>query len=86
MHRLEGLAGTCGRFAVLVPPAVYADGTTASSAICPGAGWLGVCAAHRHRRDPCEGPGYRRVAVDVATAEGLMPASIDVLAEPTGPS
>jgi hypothetical protein len=33
-----------------------------------------------------EGPGYRRVAVDVATAEGVLPASIYVLAQPTAHS
>jgi gamma-glutamylcyclotransferase (GGCT)/AIG2-like uncharacterized protein YtfP len=33
------------------------------------------------RLDAFEGPGYRRVAVDVATAEGLLPASIYVLAD-----
>ncbi|MGZ4217845.1 MAG: gamma-glutamylcyclotransferase [Solirubrobacteraceae bacterium] len=38
------------------------------------------------RLDAFEGPGYRRVAVDVATAEGLLPASIYVLADPTGSS
>jgi gamma-glutamylcyclotransferase (GGCT)/AIG2-like uncharacterized protein YtfP len=41
---------------------------------------------HWHRLDAFEGPGYRRVAVDVATAEGVLPASIYVLAEPTKPS
>jgi gamma-glutamylcyclotransferase (GGCT)/AIG2-like uncharacterized protein YtfP len=41
---------------------------------------------HRHRLDAFEGPGYRRVAVDVATAEGVLPASIYVLGEPTKPS
>jgi gamma-glutamylcyclotransferase (GGCT)/AIG2-like uncharacterized protein YtfP len=41
---------------------------------------------HWHRLDAFEGPGYRRVAVDVATAEGVLPASIYVLAEPTNPS
>jgi gamma-glutamylcyclotransferase (GGCT)/AIG2-like uncharacterized protein YtfP len=35
---------------------------------------------HWHHLDAFEGPGYRRVAVDVATAEGLLPASIYVLA------
>jgi gamma-glutamylcyclotransferase (GGCT)/AIG2-like uncharacterized protein YtfP len=33
------------------------------------------------RLDAFEGPGYRRVAVDVATAEGVLPASIYVLAD-----
>jgi gamma-glutamylcyclotransferase (GGCT)/AIG2-like uncharacterized protein YtfP len=41
---------------------------------------------HWHRLDAFEGPGYRRVAVDVATAEGPLPASIYVLADPTDPS
>jgi gamma-glutamylcyclotransferase (GGCT)/AIG2-like uncharacterized protein YtfP len=41
---------------------------------------------HWHRLDTFEGPGYRRVAVDVATAEGVLPASIYVLVEPTEPS
>jgi gamma-glutamylcyclotransferase (GGCT)/AIG2-like uncharacterized protein YtfP len=38
---------------------------------------------HWHRLDAFEGPGYRRVAVDVSTSEGVLPASIYVLAEPT---
>ena len=38
------------------------------------------------RLDAFEGSGYRRVAVDVSTPEGVLPASIYVLAEPTGPS
>jgi gamma-glutamylcyclotransferase (GGCT)/AIG2-like uncharacterized protein YtfP len=38
---------------------------------------------HWDRLDAFEGLGYRRVAVDVATAEGVLPASIYVLAEPT---
>ena len=38
------------------------------------------------RLDAFEGPGYRRVTVDVATAEGALPASIYVLAEPTNAS
>ena len=41
---------------------------------------------HWQRLDAFEGPGYRRVAVEVATAEGALPASIYVLAEPTNPS
>jgi gamma-glutamylcyclotransferase (GGCT)/AIG2-like uncharacterized protein YtfP len=41
---------------------------------------------HRHRLDAFEGPGYRRVAVEVATLEGVLPASIYVLAKPTDPS
>ncbi len=36
---------------------------------------------HWHRLDAFEGPGYRRVATDVSTAEGVLPASIYVLAE-----
>jgi len=39
---------------------------------------------HWTRLDAFEGPGYRRVTVDVVTAEGVLPASIYVLAEPTG--
>jgi gamma-glutamylcyclotransferase (GGCT)/AIG2-like uncharacterized protein YtfP len=41
---------------------------------------------HWARLDAFEGPGYRRVAIDVSTAEGVLPASIYVLAEPTDPS
>lgn len=41
---------------------------------------------HWQRLDAFEGPGYRRVAADVATAEGALPASIYVLADTTGPS
>lgn len=41
---------------------------------------------HWHRLDAFEGPGYRRVAVDVSTAEGDLPASIYVLADPPDPS
>src|SRR5262245_17696488 len=40
---------------------------------------------HWHRLDAFEGPGYRRVTVDVATAEGVLPASIYVLAESPQP-
>ena len=36
---------------------------------------------HWSRLDEFEGSGYRRVAVDVATAEGVVPASIYVLAD-----
>lgn len=36
---------------------------------------------HWHRLDAFEGPGYRRVATDVSTPEGVLPASIYVLAE-----
>jgi gamma-glutamylcyclotransferase (GGCT)/AIG2-like uncharacterized protein YtfP len=36
---------------------------------------------HWHRLDAFEGPGYRRVATDVSTAEGVLPASIYVVAE-----
>lgn len=35
---------------------------------------------HWHRLDAFEGPGYRRVAIEVSTAEGDLPASIYVLA------
>ena len=41
---------------------------------------------HWHRLDAFEGPGYRRVAVDVSTAEGVLAASIYVLADPTAGS
>jgi gamma-glutamylcyclotransferase (GGCT)/AIG2-like uncharacterized protein YtfP len=41
---------------------------------------------HWDRLDAFEGPGYRRIAVDVSTAEGVMPASIYVLANRTNPS
>jgi gamma-glutamylcyclotransferase (GGCT)/AIG2-like uncharacterized protein YtfP len=34
---------------------------------------------HWQRLDAFEGAGYRRVAVDVSTAEGVLPASIYVL-------
>ncbi len=37
---------------------------------------------HWDRLDAFEGTGYRRVAVDVSTAEGVLPASIYVLADP----
>jgi gamma-glutamylcyclotransferase (GGCT)/AIG2-like uncharacterized protein YtfP len=37
---------------------------------------------HWQRLDAFEGAGYRRVTVDVFTAEGLLPASIYVLADP----
>jgi gamma-glutamylcyclotransferase (GGCT)/AIG2-like uncharacterized protein YtfP len=37
---------------------------------------------HWGRLDAFEGPGYRRVAADVTTPEGALPASIYVLAEP----
>jgi gamma-glutamylcyclotransferase (GGCT)/AIG2-like uncharacterized protein YtfP len=39
---------------------------------------------HWPRLDAFEGSGYRRSAVDVSTAEGVMPASIYVLAERPG--
>ncbi len=42
----------------------------------------GAPAHHWDRLDAFEGSGYRRVAVDVSTGEGLLPASIYVLAEP----
>ncbi len=38
---------------------------------------------HWHRLDAFEGPGYRRIAADVWTAEGVFPASIYVIADPT---
>jgi gamma-glutamylcyclotransferase (GGCT)/AIG2-like uncharacterized protein YtfP len=38
---------------------------------------------HWHRLDAFEGPGYRRVAIDVSTAEGVLPASIYVLTKTT---
>lgn len=41
---------------------------------------------HWHRLDAFEGAGYRRVAVDVSTAEGVLRASIYVLAGPTNSS
>jgi gamma-glutamylcyclotransferase (GGCT)/AIG2-like uncharacterized protein YtfP len=42
-----------------------------------------VLVDHWQRLDSFEGPGYRRVAVDVLTDEGLLPASIYVLADAT---
>ena len=42
----------------------------------------GALPHHWDRLDAFEGPGYRRVAVDVSTAEGVLPASVYV---PTGP-
>ena len=41
---------------------------------------------HWQRLDAFEGPGYRRVTVEVSTPEGVLPASIYVLADPTDPS
>ena len=41
---------------------------------------------HWHRLDAFEAPGYRRIAVDVSTADGPVSASIYVLANPTDPS
>jgi gamma-glutamylcyclotransferase (GGCT)/AIG2-like uncharacterized protein YtfP len=41
---------------------------------------------HWHRLDAFEGPGYRRVTVDVSTPEGVLPASIYVVPEPTDAS
>jgi gamma-glutamylcyclotransferase (GGCT)/AIG2-like uncharacterized protein YtfP len=46
----------------------------------------GLLVDHWHRLDAFEGPGYRRVTVDVRTEEGLLPASIYVLARPADPS
>ncbi|MBV9194219.1 MAG: gamma-glutamylcyclotransferase [Solirubrobacterales bacterium] len=40
---------------------------------------------HWHRLDAFEGHRYRRIAVDVSTAEGVVPASIYVLAHPRDP-
>jgi gamma-glutamylcyclotransferase (GGCT)/AIG2-like uncharacterized protein YtfP len=40
---------------------------------------------HWDRLDVFEGSGYRRVAVEVSTDEGVLPASIYVLAELTKP-
>jgi gamma-glutamylcyclotransferase (GGCT)/AIG2-like uncharacterized protein YtfP len=37
------------------------------------------------RLDEFEGPGYRRVTVEVSTPEGVLAASIYVLADPTDP-
>jgi gamma-glutamylcyclotransferase (GGCT)/AIG2-like uncharacterized protein YtfP len=39
--------------------------------------------AHWARLDAFEGPGYRRVVVDVSTAEGTLPTSLYVLANPS---
>ncbi|HEX3833050.1 MAG TPA: gamma-glutamylcyclotransferase [Solirubrobacteraceae bacterium] len=38
---------------------------------------------HWDRLDAFEGPGYVRIAAEVSTAEGDLPASIYVLAQPT---
>jgi gamma-glutamylcyclotransferase (GGCT)/AIG2-like uncharacterized protein YtfP len=38
---------------------------------------------HWQRLDAFEGPGYRRVTTDVLTDEGVLPASIYVLTDPT---
>ncbi len=37
---------------------------------------------HWCRLDAFEGLGYRRVAVNVSTVDGVLPASIHVLADP----
>jgi gamma-glutamylcyclotransferase (GGCT)/AIG2-like uncharacterized protein YtfP len=42
----------------------------------------GALPHHWHRLDAFEGDGYRRIAVDVSTEEGDLPASIYVLADP----
>jgi gamma-glutamylcyclotransferase (GGCT)/AIG2-like uncharacterized protein YtfP len=42
-----------------------------------------VLADHWQRLDAFEGSGYCRVAVDVSTEEGLLPASIYVLSDAT---
>jgi gamma-glutamylcyclotransferase (GGCT)/AIG2-like uncharacterized protein YtfP len=41
---------------------------------------------HWDRLDAFEGPGYRRTAVDVSTDDGVLRASIYVLAGPTDAS
>lgn len=41
---------------------------------------------HWDRLDAFEGPGYQRVTVDASTPEGVLPASIYVLADATDPS
>jgi gamma-glutamylcyclotransferase (GGCT)/AIG2-like uncharacterized protein YtfP len=41
---------------------------------------------HWDRLDEFEGPGYRRAAVDVSTDEGVLAASIYVIAEPPDPA
>jgi gamma-glutamylcyclotransferase (GGCT)/AIG2-like uncharacterized protein YtfP len=38
---------------------------------------------HWHRLDSFEGPGYRRVPVNVSTTDGDLPAFIYTLANPT---
>ena len=38
---------------------------------------------HWQRLDAFEGPGYRRMTVDVSTDEGILPASIYVLSDST---
>jgi gamma-glutamylcyclotransferase (GGCT)/AIG2-like uncharacterized protein YtfP len=38
---------------------------------------------HWQRIDAFEGPGYRRMTVDVSTDEGVLTASIYVLVDPT---
>ena len=40
-----------------------------------------LLAQHWRRLDAFEGPGYRRVVVDVSTAEGVLRASIYVAAD-----
>ncbi len=42
-----------------------------------------VLVDHWQRLDAFEGPGYRRLAVDVSTDEGVLPASIYVLLDST---
>ena len=41
---------------------------------------------HWQRLDAFEGPGYRRIAIDVSTTEGVLPASIYVLLDSADPS
>ena len=60
---------------ILSPDGPLIDVHVFESAALPG---------HWDRLDAFEGPGYRRVAVDVSTAEGILPASIYVLADPSG--
>ena len=82
--RVHGVLVKGGRGAGLGYPGLILDPDAASVEVF-------VCESeqllhHRDRLDAFEGPGYRRVAVDVSTAEGILPASIDVLADPTDTS
>ena len=56
----------------------------------PGGASIEVCVFesdalpdHWHRLDAFEGPGYSRVTVDVSTPDGVLSASIYVLADPS---